>query len=84
MLTTAPWAFAGGHGQAEGRGEACGRLAFLPLDLPALLPARVSSHRHWAVAHEPGGVTQGLGRAVPLSPILLGAQWISHQQMLSF
>lgn len=61
LLTRAPWAFAGGHIQAEGGGEAHGRPAFLPLDLPALLPARVSSRRHRAEGHDPGGVTQGWG-----------------------
>lgn len=37
-----PGVLAGGHFQAEGGREALRRLAFLPLDLPALLPARVS------------------------------------------
>ena len=42
LLLRALWAFPGGYIPAEGGREAFRRLAFLPLDLPALLPARVS------------------------------------------
>ena len=42
LLLRALWAFPGGYIQAEGGREAFRRLAFFSLDLPALLPARVS------------------------------------------
>lgn len=72
-MTEGPRASAGGHVQAEGRGGALGRLAFLPLDLPALPAARVrAAGVAWGRSAGPA-LSTPCPQSPSTAPLLVGA-----------